>query len=96
MLARSHQEGIGVPLGLISIIRNEQQRLSLFNAELSRGRSVAERDWGVADPPYTSEAEGEREHSAVAGLSSQTDSSSSFLSSARTGGTFGYHRDPNR
>ena len=85
-----------MPPDLTPIIRNEQQRLTLSNAELSQGCSVAESGWGVADPPYTSEAEGEREHSAVAGLSSQTDSSSSFLGSARTGGTLGYHRDPNR
>jgi hypothetical protein len=73
-----------------------QKRLTLFNAELSQGCSVAESGWGVADPPYTSEAESEREHTACASLSSETDSSYSFLGSARTGGTLGYHRDTNR
>ena len=73
-----------------------QKRLTLFNAELSQGCSVAASGWGVADPPDTSEAESTREHTAVASLSSQTDSSSSFLGRARTGGTLGYHRDPNR
>ena len=75
---------------------SDQQRLTLFNAELSQGCSVAESGWGVADPRYTSEAESTREHTAVASLSSETDSSSSFLGRARTGGTLGYHRDPNR
>ena len=67
--------------------------LAVFHAQ---DDSVAASGWGVADPPDTSEAESEREHSAVASLSSQTDSSSSFLGRARTGGTLGYHRDPNR
>ena len=35
---------------LTPIMRNEQQRLTLFNAELSQGCSVAESGWGVADP----------------------------------------------
>jgi hypothetical protein len=31
-------------------MRNEQQRLTLFKAELSQGCSVAESGWGVAGP----------------------------------------------
>jgi hypothetical protein len=77
-------------------MRNEQQRLMLFNAELSQGCSVAGRGWGVADPRSTSEAESTREHTAVASFSSETDSLSSFLGRARTGGTLGYNRDINR
>ena len=77
-------------------MRNEQQRLTLFKAELSQGRSVAESGWGVADPSYTSEAEGTREHTAVASLSSETDNPYSFLDGTRTGGTLGHNRDSNR
>ena len=73
-----------------------QKRLTLFNAELSQGCSVAESGRGVADPLDTREAESTREHTVFASLSSQTDSSSRFLGRARTGGTLGYHRDPNR
>ena len=82
--------------GLTPVVRNEQQCLTLFNAELSQGCSVAESGWGVADPRDTREAESAWEHTAFADLSSETDSSYSFLGSARTGGTLGYHRDPNR
>ena len=57
--------------------------------------SVAASGWGVADPRDTSGAGSGREHTAVASLSSQTDSSSRFLGRARTGGTLGYHRDTN-
>jgi hypothetical protein len=35
---------------LTPIIRNEQQRLTLFNAELSQRCSIAQSGWGVADP----------------------------------------------
>ena len=35
---------------LTPIIRNEPQRLTLINAELSQRCSVAESGWGVADP----------------------------------------------
>jgi hypothetical protein len=31
-------------------MHNDQQRLTLFNAELNQGCSVAESGWGVADP----------------------------------------------
>jgi hypothetical protein len=37
-------------LELTPIIRNEQQRLTLFEAELSQRCSIAESGWGVADP----------------------------------------------
>jgi hypothetical protein len=77
-------------------MRNEQQRLTLFDAELSQGCFVAKSGWGVADPRSTSEAESAWEHTAVASLSSQTDSSYSFQGSARMGGTLGYNRDTNR
>jgi hypothetical protein len=50
----------------------------------------------VADPRYTSEAESTREHTAVASLSSETDSSYRFLGRARAGGTLGYNRDATR
>jgi hypothetical protein len=87
---------LACPPDLTPIKRNEQQRLTLSNAELSQGCSVAKSGWGVADPRDTREAEGEREHAALARLSSETDSSYRFLGSARTGGMLGYHRDPNR
>ena len=94
-------EGVEREVGVIVVARGVDLRTgeklaadqAVFHAQ---DDSVAASGWGVADPPYTSEAEGEREHSAVAGLSSQTDSSYRFLSRARTGGTLGYHRDPNR
>jgi hypothetical protein len=81
---------------LSPIMRNEQQRLTLFKAELSQGCFGAKSGWGVADAHYTSQAESPWEHTAVANLSSETDSPYDFLGSARTGGTLGYHRDPNR
>ena len=81
---------------LSPIMRNEQQRLMLFDAELSQGCSGAERGWGVADARCTSEAESPWEHNAVASLSSESDSSYGFLGSARAGGTLGYNRSTNR
>ena len=106
LLIQAYQESRGPEVverdvGVIVVARGVDLRtgeklaadLAVFHAQ---DDSVAASGWGVADPPDTSEAESTREHSAVAGLSSQTDSSSSFLSSARTGGTLGYHRDPNR
>jgi hypothetical protein len=49
MFARSQQEHRRAP-DLPPIMPNEPQRLTLFNAELNQGCSVAESGWDVAAP----------------------------------------------
>jgi hypothetical protein len=47
---RTSRQGHRRAPDLTPIMRNGQQRLMLFHAELSQGCSVAESGWGVADP----------------------------------------------